>query len=106
VQLLFPDPWPKKRHHKRRIVQTEFGRLIADRLTPDGRFHLATDWTPYAEHMLAILNACPFLENCSVDSGYMSPQDVLARRPTRFQARGERLGHPVYELLYRHAVGR
>jgi tRNA (guanine-N7-)-methyltransferase len=101
VQLLFPDPWPKKRHHKRRIVQPEFAQLIASRLTPQGRFHIATDWTPYAEHMLTVLNACPSLVNCAEDLGFASPEEVIARRATRFQRRGERLGHSVHELLYR-----
>jgi tRNA (guanine-N7-)-methyltransferase len=100
VQLLFPDPWPKKRHHKRRIVQPEFALLIASRLAPDGRFHLATDWAPYAEQMLAVLNACPPLGNCAQDLGFVSPDDVMARRATRFQRRGERLGHQVHELLF------
>jgi tRNA (guanine-N7-)-methyltransferase len=100
VQLLFPDPWPKKRHHKRRIVQPEFALLIASRLTPDGRFHLATDWAPYAEQMLAVLNACPALANCAQDLGFVGPEDVIARRATRFERRGERLGHQVHELLF------
>jgi tRNA (guanine-N7-)-methyltransferase len=101
VQLLFPDPWPKKRHHKRRIIQPDFALLVASRLAPDGRFHVATDWSPYAEHMLAVLNACPSLVNCATDLGFATAQDVLARQATRFQRRGERLGHQVHELLYR-----
>jgi tRNA (guanine-N7-)-methyltransferase len=101
VQLLFPDPWPKKRHHKRRIVQPEFAQLVASRLSPEGRFHAATDWTPYAEHMLTVLNACPSLVNCAADLRFVSPEEVRARRATRFQRRGERLGHCVHELLYR-----
>jgi tRNA (guanine-N7-)-methyltransferase len=101
VQLLFPDPWPKKRHHKRRIVQSEFAELVASRLTAQGRLHVATDWTPYAEHMLTVLNACPSLVNCAADHGFANPEEVMARRATRFQRRGERLGHSVHELLYR-----
>jgi tRNA (guanine-N7-)-methyltransferase len=101
VQLLFPDPWPKKRHHKRRIVQPDFAMLIASRLTLEGRFHLATDWTPYAQHMLTVLNACPSLANCAADLGFVGPEEVMARQATRFQRRGERLGHQVHELLYR-----
>jgi len=101
VQLLFPDPWPKKRHHKRRIVQSEFAALISSRLSATGRFHLATDWVPYAEHMLIVLNDCQSLTNCALDSGYVSPDDLIARRATRFERRGERLGHQVNELLYR-----
>lgn len=101
VQLLFPDPWPKKRHHKRRIVQAGFAALIASRLSAGGRFHLATDWAPYAEHMLAVLNDCDSLANCSQEGGYASAQEVAARSATRFQRRGERLGHQVSELLFR-----
>jgi tRNA (guanine-N7-)-methyltransferase len=101
VQLLYPDPWPKKRHHKRRIVQPEFVGLIASRLAPGGRWHLATDWEPYAQHMLEVLDGCPALANCTHDGGYADPQEVLSRRPTRFQRRGERLGHSLHELLYR-----
>ena len=100
VQLLYPDPWPKKRHHKRRIVQSEFAALIASRLAPGGRWHLATDWQPYAQHMLEVLNACPTLANCAGD-GYADPQDILSRQATRFQRRAERLGHARHELIYR-----
>ncbi|HWW22217.1 MAG TPA: tRNA (guanosine(46)-N7)-methyltransferase TrmB [Steroidobacteraceae bacterium] len=101
VQLLFPDPWPKKRHHKRRIVQPDFALLVASRLSPEGRFHLATDWTPYAEQMLNVLNDCPLLVNCATDLGFVGPEEVMTRQATRFQRRGERLGHSVHELLYR-----
>src|SRR5580700_727903 len=102
VQLLFPDPWPKKRHHKRRIVQPEFVALVASRLTAGGRLHLATDWEPYAEEMLLVLNACGLLANCCADAGGFTDVDgVLARSATRFQRRGERLGHRVRELLFR-----
>jgi tRNA (guanine-N7-)-methyltransferase len=100
VQLLFPDPWPKKRHHKRRIVQPEFARLVASRLTPAGRFHLATDWEPYAEQMLSVLNGCTQLRNSAPDGGYAGADSVMSRSATRFQRRGERLGHRVHELLY------
>jgi tRNA (guanine-N7-)-methyltransferase len=100
VQLLFPDPWPKKRHHKRRIVQPDFAQLIASRLRTGGRFHLATDWAPYAEHMLTVLNACPSLANCAPNRGFADSASVMARRATRFERRGERLGLNVHELLY------
>jgi tRNA (guanine-N7-)-methyltransferase len=101
VQLLFPDPWPKKRHHKRRLLTDSFALLVASRLAPAGRFHAATDWLPYAEQMLSVLNDCPLLRNCSLDGGFVGSQDVMTRRPTRFQRRGERLGHGVRELLFR-----
>jgi tRNA (guanine-N7-)-methyltransferase len=101
VQLLFPDPWPKKRHHKRRIVQPDFVALVASRLGPGGRLHLATDWEPYAEQMLLVLNGCSLLANCAEASGFIDVAAVLARSATRFQRRGERLGHRVRELLFR-----
>ena len=101
VQLLFPDPWPKKRHHKRRIVQHDFVMLIASRLSDGGRLHLATDWEPYAAEMLQVLDGCALLINCAAAGGFIDAADVAARTATRFQRRGERLGHQVRELLYR-----
>ena len=101
VQLLFPDPWPKKRHHKRRIVQHVFVALVASRLTAGGRLHLATDWEPYAEEMLLVLNGCGLLANCAEAGGFIDVDAIVARRATRFQRRGERLGHRVRELLFR-----
>jgi tRNA (guanine-N7-)-methyltransferase len=99
VYLLFPDPWPKTRHHKRRIVQPEFAQLVARALRPGGHWHLATDWEPYAQHMLAVLNDCELLENCAVDGRY-APRPAT-RAATRFERRGTRLGHQVRDLLYR-----
>ncbi|HEY4973213.1 MAG TPA: tRNA (guanosine(46)-N7)-methyltransferase TrmB [Steroidobacteraceae bacterium] len=101
VQLLFPDPWPKKRHHKRRIVQQQFAALVASRLAAGGRVHLATDWEPYAEQMLLVLNGCSLLVNCAEGGGFIDIGAIEARRATRFQRRGERLGHRVRELLFR-----
>jgi tRNA (guanine-N7-)-methyltransferase len=101
VQLLFPDPWPKKRHNKRRLVQHDFVALVASRLGAGGRLHLATDWEPYAEEMLLVLNGCGLLANCAAAGGFIEVDAVLARRATRFQRRGERLGHHVRELLFR-----
>lgn len=99
AQILFPDPWPKKRHHKRRLVQSGFLELLARKLRPGGLLHLATDWQEYAEHMLATLDACPLLEN-TVASGGFSPRP--AERPlTRFEGRGQRLGHEIRDLIYR-----
>ena len=99
VLLLFPDPWHKKRHHKRRIVQAPFIALVAKVLAPGGLFRLATDWEPYAEDMLARLNAAAEFENLAPDGGY-APRDV-ARAATRFERRGERLGHGVRDLSFR-----
>ncbi|WP_058553713.1 tRNA (guanosine(46)-N7)-methyltransferase TrmB [Thiohalocapsa sp. ML1] len=100
VQLFFPDPWPKTRHHKRRIVQPDFMRDIARVLAPSGLFHAATDWAPYAEHMRAVIEALPELFENTAGAGRFAPRP--ARRPlTKFERRGERLGHAVLDLLYR-----
>jgi len=99
VHLYFPDPWPKKRHHKRRIVQPAFGALVARVLASGGLFHAATDWEPYAEHMLAVLDAADDLFINSAGRGHYAPRP--ASRPlTKFERRGERLGHRVRDLLY------
>jgi tRNA (guanine-N7-)-methyltransferase len=98
VLIYFPDPWPKKRHHKRRIVQPEFATLVARRLKPGGRFKLATDWEPYATWMLEVLNAEPGLENTSAQGRWAG--DPPDRGPTRFELRGRRLGHDVFDLEY------
>lgn len=100
VQLFFPDPWPKKRHHKRRIVQPGFVAAVARVLRPGGSFHLATDWTPYADWMLAMLDDAPELFENSAGPGQFSARP--AQRPiTKFERRGQRLGHQVYDLIYR-----
>jgi tRNA (guanine-N7-)-methyltransferase len=98
VLLYFPDPWPKKRHHKRRIVQPEFAALVADRLKPGGSFKLATDWEPYAAWMLEVLGASPELENVALHGGCVEPP---GRSATRFENRGRRLGHAVFDLEFR-----
>ena len=98
VQLLFPDPWPKARHHKRRLIQPEFADLVALRLSPGGRFHLATDWEPYADEMLRVLSACGALRNRAAGGGFI--EQVMLRNATRFELRGQRLGHRVRELLF------
>lgn len=103
VLLYFPDPWPKKRHHKRRIVQPAFAAFIADRLKPGGVLRLATDWEPYAEQMLAVLNAEPRLVNASPAGRWAEPQGD--RGATRFETRGRRLGHRVFNLEYRRCRG-
>jgi tRNA (guanine-N7-)-methyltransferase len=98
VQLLFPDPWPKSRHHKRRLVQPEFAELVASRLSAGGRLHLATDWQPYADEMLRVLGSCSALRNGAEHGGFID--QVMLRTATRFERRGERLGHRVRELLF------
>jgi tRNA (guanine-N7-)-methyltransferase len=99
VLLYFPDPWPKKRHHKRRIVQDAFVSMVADRLRPDGVLRMATDWEPYAVHMLEVAGACPSLANESAGGGYVPRPG--SRPVTRFERRGERLGHGVWDLAFR-----
>lgn len=99
VLILFPDPWPKKRHHKRRLVQAPFVAMLATRLKPAGRLRLATDWQPYAEHMLEVLSSCALLENQSGDGTFVARPPE--RAPTRFEQRGERLGHGVWDLCFR-----
>ncbi len=98
VLLYFPDPWPKKRHHKRRIVKPAFAAQVASRLKHGGRFRLATDWEPYGEWMLEILNAERDLENVAPDGRYVERPE---RGASRFENRGRRLGHQVFDLEYR-----
>jgi tRNA (guanine-N7-)-methyltransferase len=93
VQIFFPDPWPKKRHHKRRLIQSPFITKVWEKIKPGGWLHLATDWQDYAEHMLAVLNAHPGFRCRGVEAP--------ARRPrTKFECRGENLGHSVWDLSY------
>ena len=99
ILILFPDPWPKKRHHKRRLVQREFADLAASRLEPGGMLRLATDWEPYAHAMLEALRAAPLLVN-TAESGTFVPRPA-ERAPTRFEQRGTRLGHEVWDLAFR-----
>ena len=97
VQILFPDPWPKKRHHKRRLIQPKFAALVATGLRTGGRLHLATDWAPYAEQMREVLDACTLLK--PLGSG-----DTQGRTATRFEQRGLRLGHAVNDLAYQRVA--
>ena len=97
ILIYFPDPWPKKRHHKRRLLQPEFAALLAMKLKAGGQLHFATDWRDYAEQALAVLTACPGLENSA--AGY-APRPV-ARPATRFEQRGLKLGHEVFDLVFR-----
>ena len=98
IRIYFPDPWPKKRHHKRRMIQPEFVRLLVSRMRTGGILHLATDWEPYADHMLEILGAVSGLRNLAPDGAFC---DKPAWRPdTKYEQRGERLGHKVRDLLF------
>lgn len=97
LHIFFPDPWPKKRHHKRRLIQPAFVALAASRLKPGGYFHAATDWQEYAEQMLAVLGAESALENTT--AAYAGRP---AYRPqTKFEARGLKLGHGVWDVIFR-----
>lgn len=97
IHIFFPDPWPKKRHHKRRLIQPPLVKLLVSRLKPGGYLHLATDWQEYAEWMLEVLNAEPALKN--IAESYV---DKPAYRPeTRFERRGLNLGHGVWDIVFR-----
>ncbi|WP_329741216.1 tRNA (guanosine(46)-N7)-methyltransferase TrmB [Dyella sp. A6] len=98
ARIWFPDPWHKKRHNKRRIVQAEFVALLASRMAPDGLLHLATDWQPYAEHMLEVMEAAPDWRNAIAAGSYAEKPDW--RIETHFERRGLKLGHGVWDLLY------
>jgi tRNA (guanine-N7-)-methyltransferase len=96
VHLFFPDPWPKKRHHKRRLVQPAFAALAASRLRPGGYLHVATDWQEYAEYVLGVLRETPGLANTAQD---FAPRPAT-RPETKFERRGLRLGHGVWDILF------
>jgi tRNA (guanine-N7-)-methyltransferase len=98
VLVFFPDPWHKKRHHKRRLIEPKFVSLLATKLCVGGTLRLATDWQAYAEQMLAVCNANPALQSLSGDLTYVARPEF--RPPTRFERRGERLGHGVWDLAY------
>jgi tRNA (guanine-N7-)-methyltransferase len=98
VLVLFPDPWHKKRHHKRRLIQPPFVELVASRLNPGGVFRLATDWENYALQMLDVLRASDAFVNLSPTNDWMPRPDE--RAPTRFEKRGTRLGHGVWDLAF------
>ncbi|GAB4398441.1 MAG: tRNA (guanosine(46)-N7)-methyltransferase TrmB [Rhodoferax sp.] len=102
VHIFFPDPWHKKRHHKRRLIQSPLVAMLAQRLKPGGYVHCATDWQPYAEQMLAVLEAEPLLYNPARDShpelGGYAPRPAY-RPQTKFERRGLRLGHGVWDLV-------
>jgi tRNA (guanine-N7-)-methyltransferase len=103
VHIYFPDPWHKKRHHKRRLVQPAFVALVAGKLKPGGILHLATDWENYAEQMMAVLTAAPGLSNTCGD-GRFAPRPEY-RPLTKFELRGERLGHGVWDLIFTRDPG-
>ncbi len=98
VLLFFPDPWHKKRHHKRRIVQADFIELLAKKIKPRGCLHMATDWEDYAMHMLAVMEQLPAFHNCAGTGNFSARPDY--RPITKFEQRGQRLGHGLWDLLF------
>ena len=96
VHIFFPDPWPKKRHHKRRLIQPEFVALLASRMASGAYLHLATDWEDYAQQILAVLAAEPSLKNSAAD---YAPRPGY-RPETKFEARGVKLGHGVWDIVF------
>jgi tRNA (guanine-N7-)-methyltransferase len=100
VHIFFPDPWHKTRHHKRRLIQAPFVKLLMSRLKPGGYIHCATDWENYAEHMLEVFHSTPELVNeGQLDNGYAQRPDY--RPVTKFENRGVKLGHGVWDLVFR-----
>ncbi|MEJ2344073.1 MAG: tRNA (guanosine(46)-N7)-methyltransferase TrmB [Gammaproteobacteria bacterium] len=97
VYVFFPDPWHKKRHHKRRLLQPAFVATVAAKLRPGGLFHMATDWEDYARHMLSVMEGDPEYVNCA-GAGAFSPRGERPR--TKYEQRGERLGHRVWDLVF------
>lgn len=98
--LFFPDPWHKKKHHKRRIVQAEFAQLVRSKLKHGGEFHMATDWQPYAEHMMVVMEQAEGYTNKAGKGAYCEAPDY--RPVTKFERRGRRLGHGVWDLIYKN----
>jgi tRNA (guanine-N7-)-methyltransferase len=98
VQIFFPDPWQKKKHNKRRIVQLPFLQLLAKKLKPQGIVHLATDWQEYAEHMVEVGNSCDQFTNLSQSNDYVPRPDF--RPMTKFELRGISLGHGIWDLMF------
>jgi tRNA (guanine-N7-)-methyltransferase len=105
IRIFFPDPWPKRRHRKRRLVQPDFVALAASRIAPDGTLHLATDWEDYAVQMLTVCDAEPLLENTAVDlAGGWTPRPSW-RPVTKFEQRARVEGREVHDLVYRRVSG-
>ena len=99
VHIFFPDPWHKKRHNKRRLIQSEFVNLLCQKLKPGAYLHLATDWQDYALWMINVLKDIPMLRNQAVDGDYVARPDY--RPLTKFEQRGLKLGHGVWDIIYR-----
>ena len=100
VHIYFPDPWPKKKHHKRRIIQADFIQLLRQKLGDGGVIHCATDWEDYAKHMMAVLSAAPGLKNCFGENQFADNSQLQLRANTKFEKRGLKLGHGVWDLVF------
>ena len=100
VHIYFPDPWPKLRHHKRRIIQADFIELLRHKLCDGGVIHCATDWQNYAEHMMSVLSANQGFKNMIGDNQYADNETLHLRANTKFEMRGVKLGHGVWDLLF------
>jgi tRNA (guanine-N7-)-methyltransferase len=98
VHIFFPDPWHKSRHHKRRLIQSPFVQRLAEHIKPGGYLHLATDWAPYAEQMMAVISAEPLLRNTAGSGAFATKPDY--RPLTKFENRGIKLGHGVWDLVF------
>ena len=98
IQIYFPDPWPKKRHHKRRLIKPDFVKLCSEKIKLGAYIHCATDWENYAQQMMTVLSEQPLLVNQAGDDEY-SPRPSW-RPLTKFEARGQRLGHGIWDLIY------
>ena len=98
ILIYFPDPWPKKRHAKRRLIQTEFATIISEKLKIGGHLHLSTDWRPYADHMVSVLEKVPQLKNAIAQNSFW---ENPKRPETKFERRGKTLGNKIWDLLYK-----
>lgn len=99
MHIFFPDPWPKKRHHKRRLLQTAFIRMVERALKPGGRLHIATDWQEYADHIVEMMTPIQGFENIAGKEIYSPRSDY--RPATKYEVRGERLGHAVRDIIFK-----
>ncbi len=99
VNIYFPDPWHKKRHHKRRLIQHDFLTLLYSKLIKNGILHIATDWEPYAEHVLETVNSHPFIKNIAGTKTFVDPEEY-GRPETKFERRGIKLGHNVRDMVF------
>lgn len=100
IHIYFPDPWPKKKHHKRRIIQADFVAMLVKKLRDGGVIHCATDWETYAEHMMTVLSQNSALKNCIGDNQFADNEQLTLRANTKFEKRGVKLGHGVWDLLF------